>query len=242
MNSLLEARFSKETTHTKVKALAKQSSEGERSTFGGLFRASDLPISDKTAIEDILKRFFIETKSDIERDLIELSEITSEVRAINNQAAMLHGERIMRAQKILKSYREGAFSAWLLATYGNRQTPYNFLLYYDFFQKLPGNLKVKAESMPRQAVYVLASRSAPFEEKAEIVHSYTGQTKRQMLEQIRERFPLVETDKRKTSVGQKITHDLKEIERLFQKGQNAITLQEKREITALLRTLLQQIK
>lgn len=66
-------------------------------------------------------------------DLAELSLITSEVKAINNQAAILHGERIKKAQTLLKSYQEGAFSAWLNATYGNRQTPYNLMQYYEFF-------------------------------------------------------------------------------------------------------------
>jgi uncharacterized protein UPF0137 len=238
MHNLLQERFSKETSHTKVKALAKQSSDGTRSTFGGLFRAGDLDLEDKIALESILKKFSIESKADIERDLQELSQITSEVRAINNQAAILHGERIMRAQKILKSYREGAFSAWLLATYGNRQTPYNFLLYYEFFQALPVELKPKAEAMPRQAVYVLASRNAPFEAKKEVVIAYKGQTKSQMLEHIRDRFPLQEKDKRRTSTCQKIISDLQAAKRLLEKEQNALSLQEKKEIAAQLQALL----
>lgn len=247
MNDLLHERFSKQTTHTKVKALAKQSSDGDRSSFGGLFKAGDLTQVDKGTLEDILKKFLVEPSANIDHDLQELSQITSEVRAINNQAAILHGERILRAQKILKSYREGAFSAWLLTTYGNRQTPYNFLLYYEFFQALPLELKPKAEAMPRQAVYVLASRNAPFDEKKQLVVSYQGETKSQMLERIRDRFPLEEKDKRRTSIGQKIISDLKGVQRLLDKQQDqsipaVLSPQEIREIAAQLRALLTRIK
>src|ERR1700733_5604388 len=128
IDELLEERFNSGQGHTKVKALAKQSNDGSLSSFGGLFKAQDLPEHEQRALEELLHSFQAEAKTDIKRDLVELSKITSEVRAITNQAAILHGERILRAQKLLKSYREGAFSAWLVAAYGNRQTPYNFLL------------------------------------------------------------------------------------------------------------------
>ena len=44
---------------------------------------------------------------------------------------------------ILKNYRDGAFSAWLIATYGNRQTPYNFLQYYELYITLPEHLHLQ---------------------------------------------------------------------------------------------------
>lgn len=241
LEDLLNSRFSPQTSHVKVKALAKESNDGARSSFGGLFKSSELPEAEKLALEELLHKFSIESSADIKKDFQELSQITSEVRAINNQAAILHGERIMRAQKILKSYREGAFSAWLLATYGNRQTPYNFLVYFEFFQKLPSELKPKAEAMPRQAIYVLASRNAPFEEKQALVHAYIGQTKREMLELIRENFPLPEKDKRQTSSGQKILHDLQTLLHLYKKGHRSITRQEKADIAQVLSEFLNKL-
>lgn len=241
LEDLLNQRFSSQTSHVKVKALAKESNDGVRSSFGGLFRALELTDSEKTNLEDLLNKFSLESETDISKDFQELAQITSEVRAINNQAAMLHGERIMRAQKILKNYREGAFTAWLLAAYGNRQTPYNFLVYFEFFQNLPHELKPKAEAMPRQAVYVLATRNVPFEDKKAVVSSYSGQTKRQMLELIRDSFPLPEKDKRQTSCGEKIVHDLKAILHLYEKGHKSITKQEKSTIAGVLSAFLSKL-
>ena len=86
-------------------------------------------------------------------DLEFLTTITSEVKAINNQAIILHGERIKQCTRtFLTKYRDGAFSAWLISTYGNRQTPYNFLQYYEFYQSLNLELQKRMDDMPRQVV------------------------------------------------------------------------------------------
>jgi hypothetical protein len=234
LEELLNQRFNAETNHTKVKALAKHSNDGTRSSFGGLFRASELSLLDKTALEELLKKFAHSQDEAIDKDFEELSLITSEVRAINNQAAILHGERIQRAQRILKRYRDGAFSAWLVSTYGNRQTPYNFLLYFEFLTKLPLELKPKAEWMPRQAVYTLASRTGSFEEKKAVVESYNGETKQQLLNLIRESFPLDSKDKRKTKVGQKIVQELESLLQLYKKEHELVSTQEKKQISLVL--------
>jgi len=241
MQSMLEERFSS-SKHSKVKALAKQSNEGSLSSFHGLFKASELPKKEVDALHEMLEKFCIEPKADSNRDFQELVQITSEVRAINNQAAILHGERIMRAQKILKSYREGAFSAWLITAYGNRQTPYNFLLYYEFFKELTPELKTKAENMPRQAVYVLASRQASLDEKKAVVRSYQGQTKREMLELIRETFPLSDQDKRKTSFGQKLISELTQTLHQYQKHKAEVSGNEKVILAKLVGQLLASVK
>ena len=94
----------------------------------------------------------------LSNDLNHLISLTSEVKAINNQAALLHGERIKKAHQILTRYRDGAFTAWLMAAYGNRQTPYNLMQYYEFCEAMPKQLASKIELMPRQAIYVFASR------------------------------------------------------------------------------------
>ena len=85
----------------------------------------------------------------------------------------MHGERIKKAQEILKSYRDGAFTAWLLAAYGNRQTPYNFLQYYELYTALSPGLHSQLEAMPRHAVYVLASRSGELTQKETMVRGTT---------------------------------------------------------------------
>ena len=95
--------------------------------------------------------------------------LTCEVKAINNQAAILHGERIKKAHQILTPYKDGAFTAWLISTYGNRQTPYNLMQYYEFCEAMPKNLREQIEWMPRQAVYVLATRTGEWKIKQEIV-------------------------------------------------------------------------
>ncbi|MCI0619341.1 pGP6-D family virulence protein, partial [bacterium] len=129
-NDLLHLRFSKnKDAKEKMTALVERANNGELSSFSGVFRVAQLNDKEKTDIEMILRSYRYSEIDDFETDLKALMAITSEVKAITNQAVILHGERIKRAQDILKKYREGAFTAWLFATYGNRQTPYNFLQY-----------------------------------------------------------------------------------------------------------------
>jgi hypothetical protein len=196
-NDLLNLRFKqKETQQPKMTALVERSSNGNLSSFSGVFRVSQLNEKEKADIESILRNFSENDSSSFDADLKALMAITSEVKAITNQAVILHGERIKRAQEILKKYREGAFTAWLFSTYGNRQTPYNFLQYYEFYTLLPQNLHPKLDQMPRQAVYSLASRAGALEKKEDIVKNYTGQAKEELLRLIRAEFPLPEDDKR----------------------------------------------
>jgi len=162
INSLLTQRLKQKLS--KMTELAHLSSEGNLSSFAGVFKVTELSLSEKERLE-ILLNTYKEEAQEIGPDLKNLSNITSEVKAITNQSAILHGERIKRAQEVLSKYREGAFSAWLLVTYGNRQTPYNFLQYYELYQQLPQILLPKLDKMPRQAVYTLASRKAPLEKK-----------------------------------------------------------------------------
>ena len=196
-NDLLNLRFkSRDSQQPKMAALVERSSNGELSSFSGVFRVSALNEQEKQSLENILKTFQNGEGENFEADLRALSAITAEVKAITNQAVMLHGERIKRAQEILKRYRDGAFTAWLFATYGNRQTPYNFLQYYEFHNTMPAALHGKLDQMPRQAVYSLASRQGTVEKKEAIVRNYNGQAKQELLQLIRIEFPLAEDDKR----------------------------------------------
>lgn len=212
VNSLLTERLKIPTEKSsKMTNLAELSSSGQLSSFSGVFRVTVLTPHEQETLREILKSF-CEEEQEIESDLTHLFSLTSEVRAINNQAAILHGERIKRAQEILKRYREGAFTAWLIATYGNRQTPYNFLQYYELYSALPHFLQEKLDGMPKQAVYTLASRSAPLESKKEIIENYRGEPKPELLALIRQKFPLAIDDRRSQNAA---TFAIKNLERIL---------------------------
>lgn len=197
INDLLNLRFKqKNAQQAKMTALVERANNGDLSSFSGVFRVAALSEKEKGDIESILRNFRVGEKDTFDADLKALMTITSEVKAITNQAVILHGERIKRGQEILKKYREGAFTAWLFSTYGNRQTPYNFLQYYEFYTLLPQVLHPKLDQMPRQAVYSLASRAGELGKKERIVKNYTGQPKEELLKLIRMEFPLPEDDKR----------------------------------------------
>lgn len=190
-------------------------------------RSAEESAEEREALREILLQYAPGEDEQIDKDLSSLVHLTSEVKAINNQAAMLHGERIKKAQAILKNYREGAFTAWLKKTYGNRQTPYNLLQYYDFVTGLPHELRNQAEQMPRQAIYTLASRSGDAEKKFEIVKGYQGETKNELLSQIREAFPLASTDKRRQDIALGSAQMLRKLDGLLKKGKSEMSSREK---------------
>jgi hypothetical protein len=196
INSLLAQRLKMATEKfSKMTNLVEMSSTGNLSSFSGVFRVAPLNEKEKETLLSLLTQYK-NVAQEIKEDLFQLSTLTAEVKAINNQAVILHGERIKKAQEILKNYRDGAFSAWLVATYGNRQTPYNFLQYYELYTSLPEKLHSKLDEMPRQAVYSLASRNGDQAQKLLIVQNYKGEPKQQLLKLIRETFPLAENDRR----------------------------------------------
>lgn len=213
VNDLLFSRFKQK--FSKTTELAEASSKGQLSSFSGVFKVHPLSDQEQVTLEELLKSYKGEIEVSIERDLHQLSSLTSEIKAINNQAAILHGERIKKAQEIFKNYRDGAFSTWLLSTYGNRQTPYNFLQYYEFYQSLPPNLLPKLDEMPRQAVYTLASRDAPLEKKKELLENYQGETKNEVLDLIRQTFPLEESDNRREDLATQASQLIQKLHRLL---------------------------
>ncbi len=234
-NDLLNLRFkTRETSQPKMTALVERSNNGDLSSFSGVFRVSALNEKEKSVLEDLLKSFSNGEECHLEADLKALSAITSEVKAIANQAVILHGERIKRAQDILKRYKDGAFTAWLYATYGNRQTPYNFLQYYEFYTLMPQALHPKIDQMPRQAVYTLASRNGPVEMKEEIVKEYAGQPKQELLKAIREKFPLNDDDKRLPNFGAHGLSFLKRAKEMFKHPNCSLSMASKTEAMKLL--------
>jgi hypothetical protein len=210
VHSLLAERLQKKAPSIKMAVMAEQTVNGALSSFSGIFSGGQLAESEKALLESLLTTYSLDT-STLSDDLNLLTSITSEVKAINNQAALLHGERIKKVQSLLKNYKEGAFSAWLLATYGNRQTPYNFLQYFEFYETVPKSLHIQLEMMPRQAVYSLASREAPFVKKVEFVENYKGEKKSELLQKIRQEFPLAIRDKRRQNLVEIALQKLKQL-------------------------------
>ncbi|SYX09418.1 Uncharacterised protein family (UPF0137) [Chlamydia poikilotherma] len=199
LKTLLESRFRK-NTQDKMETLTRKRMEGELSPF--LSRFSDIKLSQKEEekFRQLLENYTFEDQIS-EEDFKNLCNLSAQIKQIHHQAVLLHGERIKKVRDLLKTYREGAFSAWLLITYGNRQTPYNFLVYYELFSNLPEPLKIEAEKMPRQAIYTLASRQGPQEKKEAIIRNYRGESKGELLDIIRREFPLISTDRRQTCLA-----------------------------------------
>ncbi len=237
VNSFLAERLKMATsTLSKMTNLAEMSSKGGLSSFSGVFRVTPLGAQEKEKLSGILDAHK-EENYDVATDLRLLADITAEVRAINAQAAILHGERIKKAQDLLKAYRDGAFTAWLIAAYGNRQTPYNFLQYYELHQSVPQTLYTKLEEMPKQAVYILASRSGSQERKEEIIRNYQGEPKEQLLATIRESFPLAVEDKRAHDPIDQAIAMLQKIEQLLSRKKLHPSLEQKKTLQRLLSSL-----
>jgi hypothetical protein len=241
MNELLVRRFKKASEKlSKMTGLAELSASGELSSFSGVFRLSQLLETEKEQLRLLLEQHR-ETDQEMDDDLQLLINLTSEVKAINNQAALLHGERIKRAQEILKKYKEGAFSTWLRQIYGNRQTPYNFLQYYELYTSVSQDLRSRIGEMPRQVVYTLASRSGPLEQKEAIIQNYKGESKEQLLSLIRETFPLAETDGRIGNLALLVMSQLKKVEQQMKRGPFQPTEQERKQLRTLLSSLQKMV-
>ncbi|MES2200278.1 MAG: CT583 family protein [Chlamydiota bacterium] len=241
MNSLLTERLKAPTEKlSKMSTLAELSSRGDLSSFSGVFKVSALNDKELESLRILLQEYK-EEDQDIHQDFIKLSSLTSEVKAINNQAAILHGERIKKVQEILKKYKEGAFTFWLIQVYGNRQTPYNFLQYFEFYKQLPEALLPKLDEMPRQAAYTLASRPGPFPLKEEVVKNYNGETKQALLEYIRKAFPLASQDKRAQDLGTSLLKSLQKISTFLSLNSVQLDNTQKKKAQELLNTLKQQI-
>lgn len=236
INAILNQRVKKSDQSSKMAAMAKQSATGNLTSFAGVFSVAELSPMEKNLLEDILKEY-ADDEANIEQDLTNLISLTSEVKAITNQAAILHGERIKKAHQILTRYRDGAFSAWLVAAYGNRQTPYNLMQYYDFYESMPKPLRPQIESMPRQAIYALASRSGSLDKKQEIVKNYKGETKAQVIHLIRQTFPLNEKDRRQTKSGDSIILLLQRLYRQLDTSSIEMSSIQKQKIKTLLKNI-----
>lgn len=241
VNALISERLKKNEPSSKMAALAEKSAAGGLTTFSGLFHVQELSKQEKSSLEILLKTYATNGEN-VESDLKKLIAITSEVKAINHQAALLHGERIKKVHALLTNYKEGAFSSWLIATYGNRQTPYNLMQYFDFYQAVPSGLRPRLEEMPRQAVYSLASRDGELETKLKFVSSYGGETKQALLIKIRDLFPLREKDGRRENLGENAIRLVEKAQALLERKGTRLSLKQKETLKELLTSLSSLIK
>lgn len=241
VRELLTSRFKKNPEKfSKMTSLAELSTSGNLSSFAGVFRVTPLSENEEELLRNLLTEYDREG-TDFTDDLKFLAAITSEVKAINNQAAILHGERIKKAQEILKKYRDGAFSSWLMNTYGNRQTPYNFLQYFELYTSLSKMLQDNMDRMPRQAVYTLATRDCPQDQKEEIIKNYKGETKKELLSLIRERFPLEDLDRRTPNLAEQLYKQLKTLEKGFSNRRFKPDEEQKSRIREVLKSIQEKV-
>lgn len=140
------------------------------------------------------------SENDVSEHIKQISDITRQIKSISAQSVLLHGERIKKAQEILSNYRDGCFTKWLLMTYGNRQTPYSMLRYYELYQNVPQNYKIMIEAVPKKAVYMLASRDGDINKKLEIIEKHGKDTQSDLLLLIQETFPVSQTNNRKSVI------------------------------------------
>jgi Uncharacterised protein family (UPF0137) len=241
INDLLANRLkSPQEKMTKMREMAELSSRGALTGFSGVFQIQPLEETDSSKLKSILIQYRADD-ADTSQDYEQLAQLTCEVKAITSQAAILHGERIKKAQSILKNYQEGAFTAWLIATYGNRQTPYNFLYYYDLYVAMPKQLQSKLDSMPRQVVYTLAARQGELALKEAIIANFKHQSKLELLEEIKLTFPLKSTDKRNRKMSSSILAQIDRIQRSIEVLGMHVSKEEKKALVKRLKKLLETV-
>jgi Uncharacterised protein family (UPF0137) len=239
-NFLADRLKSPQEKMTKMKEMAELSSRGALSGFSGVFQVQPLDAGDVSKLQTLLKEYGPED-ANTDKDYQLLAQLTSEVKAITSQAAILHGERIKKAQSILKNYQEGAFTAWLMATYGNRQTPYNFLYYYDLYMAMPRHLQPKLDAMPRQVVYTLAARQGELARKEALIAEFHNESKQELLEKIKLSFPLKDHDKRNRKLSASILATIDRMQRSIEVLGMHASKDEKKALVSRLKKLIQTI-
>jgi hypothetical protein len=236
----LAAAFTNKLSTSKENKPFKESFEitkpSATSAFKGMFGEFKLTEKEQREIELILHDHYQPGKIEEERVLVHLQElvtITSEIKAINSQSILLHGERIKKAQNLLKDYQEGAFTKWLLATYGNRQTPYSMLQYYEFYQSIPTDLRPRIESMPKKAAYTLAARDGLLDRKLEIVRNYAGEKQNDIILLIQETFPGDVDDKRRKLINTVTIEEISKLCEKLEKRKSALIFADKEKLHIL---------
>ena len=120
----------------------------------------------------------------------------------------------------LQGLDQGGFSKWLMATYGNRQTPYSMLRYYELYQNASVSHKALIESAPKKAVYLLASREGDLNKKMELLQNHGKSKQSDLVLLIQEIFPVSENDKRQPKNSSAIEALLKGCQKLEKNKQH----------------------
>lgn len=191
--------FTKESSSNFQEAFELKESNNQ-SEFMEKFLISPLTGQEDRKIQFILQEMSYPSSSidsQVESDYKALYNIITQIKAINQQGVLLHGERIHQAKVILKKYKDGAFTKWLELAYGNRQTPYRMLQYYEFFRTLESDVQQLMQSMPKKAAYVLASRDGDRHKKIELIREYHSRPSEHIIQMVQETFPLSKEDCRK---------------------------------------------
>lgn len=207
------------------------------SGFRGMFGERTLSQYEEERIERIVRDHSLDSVQ-AEEDCRSLLRITSEIKAISNQSILLHGERIKRAQEILKNYKDGAFSSWLVATYGNRQTPYSMLQYFELYSALPQKEKILIEALPKKAAYTLASRDGAIKDKMNILKEYKGETQQDVIARIREVFPGDTSDKRVRSLSLSLIRDLERVVDRLEGREKSLSQEDRKQLILIGKRLI----
>jgi len=177
----------------------------EVNSFNAVFDLQKLDVHEEEGIKEILNSNRIEegsSEEEVERDFQELKSITSEIKSISRQGAFLIGERVVKARKILKPYRDGTFTLWLESTFGSRKTGYNMLAYYELFKALPDeDLKTKYKSMSQKVAYSLATRKGDVQKKIDIIDQHFNLKSRDLLLLVQKEFSNFAPRSRRTVIG-----------------------------------------
>lgn len=223
-------------------------SPGKNSHFNGMFGNFKLSESEQASLHELLNEFQEPENSlpqaEVKKDLKRLLEITANVKGVKAQSLLLQGEQIKEAQQLLRRYRDGAFTKWLIAAYGNRQTPYSILQYYEFHLLLPATFRHKIEVMPKKAAYTLASREGEMEKKLEILEHYDAERDKpaDIILLIQEALPKRGEDgRRRQNYIEKSLSQLKELTAVLTAKKMLLSPHDKQAVARAAKALLQLI-
>jgi hypothetical protein len=177
----------------------------EVNTFTSVFGKSELEEREASSIEQLVIQYAMPchvSKSQSIQDVEEMKQLTAEIRSVGKRCLVLIGERVFKVRDILKRYKEGSFTQWLIGTFGCRRTGYNYLTYYEFYKQLPNNeLKEGFKKFPQKFAYKLASRKGDIGIKCDIVREYCTFPLEEIYKIIDEMLPLKSEERLKHKVN-----------------------------------------
>ncbi|MFY9715771.1 MAG: CT583 family protein [Candidatus Rhabdochlamydia sp.] len=214
-----------------------ESLEAVTANFRNEFVATPLSTEEEMNIQNLLYENYVSNKSgsdEVDADYKTLVLLTRQIKSIDRQGILLHGERIHKARGLLKKYRDGTFTKWLIKAYGNRQTPYRMLHFYELFQELEGEDRKLLEKMPKKVAYQLAMRDGSLMDKAMVIRNHQSKSPEEISEEIQKVFPLQKEDRR-------IDHSNKD-DRIVKTLENAVAkLMQKKSLSNCIRKKLEKL-